>query len=113
MLVLFAMTVCALGADITFQWDNPPDNVADGTEIRFYSDAGLTQLVKSVDIPDPAAEEGKLTLDKGRYWTVAHAYTVVVNPDGTTPRIYSDPSNVLNVKISGNRGNVRVIEVTR
>jgi hypothetical protein len=112
LLAALAMTVCALGADVTFKWDNDPTNPGEGSTLRWFNDLALTDQVGEREIVG-LATEATVPLDKGVFYVVVYAWADTENPDGTQVRGYSDPSNILEVKIAGKSANVRVVDATK
>lgn len=108
-----AMTVCALGADVTFAWDSDPTSPSDGSVLRFYADPERTVLTKEHEVPDGTVETATVVLEKGVHYTVVFAWAETLNPDGTKVRSYSEPSNMLEVKVAGKSANVKVVDVNK
>lgn len=99
--LLIAVAVVLLAAatfakDFSFIWENSPENapgLVEGYQLRWGSvGAEPSTFNQSKDIPGEANVTGTVTLPPGQYWIAVYAYA-----SHATARLYSDPSNVLEI----------------
>jgi hypothetical protein len=106
-LVLAAVaTVQAI--DVPFSWElGEAPETADGSTLFVVN--RQTGVTNTFDVVGPYVTNIVVNIETktaNDVWVCAWAETV--NPDGSRPRIYSERSNVLDVKVAGRRGNVIV-----
>lgn len=99
--LLFLLALPALAVDAAFVWDNPnAAGIVAGYELRWSAvQTDPKQFEQKKDIPGEAPARGEVTLSPGEYRIAVWAYSTTQNPDGTTVKLFSDPSNVLVVRI--------------
>ena len=101
LLCALTLSLAAVASEQSFIWDNTntPGRVV-GYEVRWgTATQDPTTFDRSQDVPGEGNQRATVELAVGRYWMAVWAYTTVTNPGGEVVKVFSGPSNVLEITI--------------
>jgi hypothetical protein len=110
LLSMLLLSLSVLSTEVAFIWDNEnaPGIVA-GYEFRWgTSPSGPGSFTQVKDLPQETPTRGEVVFTPGRYWIVVFAYAMNTNPDGSVYKLYSGPSNVLEIKVADRPVRLRI-----